>query len=281
MQLDPAMFGLILLCALVQAVWNTLMKLGQDQLVINALIAGVAMLMAAFLLPFEPAPPPGTWPYIGASTVLQTVFYIFRGESFRFGDINRVVPLMRGTGLVAVAIAAAVFAGEPLSLRQIGGLAGILVGMLGLSVFGGRSLWDGWLSVLLAIVTGFAIGGYTFIDGLGVRHADSQLGYLVWVTLISGIPIIILAALWRRASLVNALKRNWVVGGISGVLGTAVYCVIVWAFSIGAFAPVMALRETSILFTALSGSIFLHEAFGRRRIVAACLIVAGILALNL
>ena len=187
---------------------------------------------------------------------------------------------MRGTGLVAIAIAAALIASEPLRLHQIGGLAAILLGLLALTFGGGRSLGDGWLSVVYAIAAGLSLAGFTFVDGMGVRHSNTQLGYLVWLYVISGMPIILIAALWRRASLVHALKLNWLIGGVSGVLATAVYSVVVWAFSTGAFAPVIALRETSLLFTALSGSAFLGEPFGRRRMAAASLIVCGVVVLS-
>ena len=45
--------------------------------------------------------------------------------------------------------------------------------------------------------------------------------------------------------------------------------------------PVAALRETSVLFAAILGATFLGEPLGRRRIAAAGIVVAGIVAVRL
>jgi drug/metabolite transporter (DMT)-like permease len=46
-------------------------------------------------------------------------------------------------------------------------------------------------------------------------------------------------------------------------------------------AAVAALRETSVLFAALIGSLWLKEGFGWRRVAGAASVVAGIAALKL
>jgi drug/metabolite transporter (DMT)-like permease len=46
-------------------------------------------------------------------------------------------------------------------------------------------------------------------------------------------------------------------------------------------AHVAALRETSVLFAALMGTFLLGETMGWRRVVAAGVIVAGLLLMNL
>ena len=59
------------------------------------------------------------------------------------------------------------------------------------------------------------------------------------------------------------------------------YGIAIWAMSVGALAHVAALRETSVLFAAVMGTALLGEGFGRRRIAAAVLVVAGLLLMNL
>jgi drug/metabolite transporter (DMT)-like permease len=48
----------------------------------------------------------------------------------------------------------------------------------------------------------------------------------------------------------------------------------------GALAVVAALRETSVLVAALLGTLVFGERFGRRRVLAAALLAAGIVVLN-
>jgi uncharacterized membrane protein len=56
---------------------------------------------------------------------------------------------------------------------------------------------------------------------------------------------------------------------------------VLWAQTSGALAPIAALRETSIIFGALIGAVFLGERLGRGRAVAATVVVAGIVLLTL
>jgi drug/metabolite transporter (DMT)-like permease len=46
-------------------------------------------------------------------------------------------------------------------------------------------------------------------------------------------------------------------------------------------AYVSALRETSVIFAAIIGATLLREPFGTRRVVAAALVAAGIVAMHL
>ena len=59
------------------------------------------------------------------------------------------------------------------------------------------------------------------------------------------------------------------------------YALVIWALNLGAMAFVSALRETSVVFAVLIGSIFLGEPFGGRRIAAAAVAAGGIAVMNL
>jgi uncharacterized membrane protein len=48
----------------------------------------------------------------------------------------------------------------------------------------------------------------------------------------------------------------------------------------GALAPIAALRETSIVFGALIGAVFLGERLGPRRAIAAAVVLAGVLLIS-
>jgi drug/metabolite transporter (DMT)-like permease len=53
-----------------------------------------------------------------------------------------------------------------------------------------------------------------------------------------------------------------------------------YAFSLMETAKVSALRETSVVFAALMGSLFLGESFGRRRLIAALALAAGLIVMQ-
>jgi len=45
-------------------------------------------------------------------------------------------------------------------------------------------------------------------------------------------------------------------------------------------AAVAALRETSVIFAAILGSIYLKEPLGRHRLIGACAVAIGVMALR-
>lgn len=55
---------------------------------------------------------------------------------------------------------------------------------------------------------------------------------------------------------------------------------MLWAQTRGALAPIAALRETSVIAGAMLGAVLFHERFGRWRIVATALVVAGVVLVN-
>ena len=65
-----------------------------------------------------------------------------------------------------------------------------------------------------------------------------------------------------------------------GVLGTVSYGLAIYAYTLTDAAIVTALRETSVVFAAALGAIFLKEGFGYRRIVAAAALASGLLLMQ-
>ena len=65
------------------------------------------------------------------------------------------------------------------------------------------------------------------------------------------------------------------------MVATVGYGLAIWALSVGGMAHVAALRETSVLWGSLIGTIVLGESFGYRRVLAAVTVVAGLLLMHL
>jgi drug/metabolite transporter (DMT)-like permease len=68
---------------------------------------------------------------------------------------------------------------------------------------------------------------------------------------------------------------------MAGLLSVTGYAISLWAMSVLTLAPVVALRETSVVFAAIIGSVFLREGFAGRRVAAAAVVAAGIVLLTL
>ena len=84
-----------------------------------------------------------------------------------------------------------------------------------------------------------------------------------------------------RRRLITVTAATWGYGVTAGAMSLLAYWLVLWAFSLGAIAPVAALRETSVVFAALIGTIFLKESMTRWRLVAVLMVALGVILLKL
>jgi drug/metabolite transporter (DMT)-like permease len=91
-----------------------------------------------------------------------------------------------------------------------------------------------------------------------------------------------LLAVVRRGSALAGQVRPYLAAGLAGgALSLLAYGLVLWAQTRAALAPVAALRETSVLMGAVIGAVVFHESFGRRRVIAAVVVTAGVALSNL
>ncbi len=277
--------GLLLLAALAHAVWNALVKADSDRLcAVGVVCLGGPLLGVPALLLVAP-PLPAAWPWLAASAVIHLVYASLLMSAYNTADLSHVYPLARGLGPALVALASGLVLGERLEPRVVLGVGLVSSGVL-LLTFGARA---GTFTrrgtrrgTQLAVLAGATIATYTIVDGSGARAAGDPLSYVAWHSILAG-PWLFFYAWWRRGG--KALARYLRGDGrrvvLAGVIATLGYAVAIYCLSVGRMANVAALRETSVLFGALLGALVLGEPFGRRRVLAAAVIVAGLLLMNL
>ena len=179
-----------------------------------------------------------------------------------------------------VAAGAALFAGEALGGAELAGIAVVSAGIVSLMLGGGYGVRGDRRAIVYPLATGVMIAAYTVVDGLGVRASGSPAGYIGWMFVVCAIPITLAALARRRAAALTFLRRNSGPALLGGVLAFGAYGLVIWALSLGAMAHVSALRETSVVIAALIGTRLLGEPFGRRRVLSAGVVVAGVVLLN-
>lgn len=180
-----------------------------------------------------------------------------------------------------MALVAGRLVGEHLTAWQVSGLVLVSIGIVGLALEPG-ALGVGRRGTLWALFTGATIAAYTVSDGMGGRVSGDALGYTAWLFAFQ-IPFVPVYVYLRRPAAVRAYCRRgqWKRGTGGGMVALASYGIAIWAMSAAPMALVAALRETSVLFAALIGTILLREPMGAWRIGAAALVVAGQLLMNL
>jgi drug/metabolite transporter (DMT)-like permease len=280
--------GAVLGAALLHASWNALLKRrggggdgDADPLVSMLLVVAGAGACAAVLLPFLDAPAPASWPFIAASTALQTAYYLLLAATYRAGDVSHAYPLMRGSAPLLVALANGPLTGERLGGAQW--LATLLIcgGVLAMWLDGrGRAREHGRTSGL-ALATACVIAAYTLVDGAGVRRSSAPAAYTLWIFLGTGLAVWLLAARRRLPALLAQARARPLLAPLGGMASLASYGIALWAMTRAPVAAVAALRETSILFATAIAAFVLRERVGRMRVAAACLIACGAVAMRL
>lgn len=271
-------FAIILLGAALHATWNAVVKGGADKLLTTCMIAAVASLIALATTPFLALPAKESWPFIGASVILQVLYFVLVAATYRIADMSQTYPIMRGTAPLLVATVSVLVLSESLSAFAWLGIAVISLGILSMAIAPSTGPRKG---LALALINAGVIAGYTLIDGLGVRKSGAPVAYTLWIFLLTGIPLAAWALAARRRVFVDYVAVNWHLGIVGGVGTIASYGLALWAMTAAPIATVSALRETSILFGVVISAWVLKEHLTRVRIIAACVIAAGAMLLRL
>ncbi len=279
-KVDPTVAGFVLMAALMHASWNAVVKSDPDRLASFGLVMLAGCLFGVVFAPFVEFPDAAAWPYLISSVLIHVFYYVFLLRAYALGDLSLVYPIARGLGPTLVAIVSGTVVGEYLNFRESVGVVLVSLGIAGLAFARGIPSFAERRAIFLAVLTGFTIAAYTVIDGLGARAAGNALSYIVWLNLLEG-PWVFVFAVWKRGpAIFDYMRKYWWRGSAGGVVATIGYGIAIWASSLGAIAHVSALRETSVLFATLMGTFLLGEKFGKLRIVAAVVLVCGLLAMN-
>ena len=268
----------VIAAAVTHAAWNAIAHGIKDQTLAFALI-GVGGIAVGIPLVIVAAMPHGDcWPYLLGSVAIHVFYNLLLMQCYRLGEFSQVYPLARGTSPLVVTILAAIFIHEHLALPQIVGVL-VVSGGLATLVLAGRR--PGRAAFAAAVGTGLTIAAYTTVDGVGVRLSGSPVGYIGWLMVLESLCVPMFAVFRRRDVLLKQPKRILLAGLAAGALSVLAYGLVLWAQTRGALAPIAALRETSVIFGAIIGTLIFREPFGRTRIAATVLVAAGIVLLNL
>lgn len=272
--------ALVLVAALLHAIWNTLIKFSGERLLVVACMDSVALLFVVAMLGFVALPPAEIWPWIMASAFFELLYRYLLIKAYRVGDLGLVYPLMRGLSPLVVLALTLIFAGEVLSPQQILGIALIPCGMLCLLWHGGGGERLPWSILPVVALIGLCIGCYTYIDGQALRRWPHPLDFLVWITLISAWPFPLLAISRKRAAFMQFWREQWRLGLSVGFCVLFSYALVLWAMQLGSIAEAAALREVSVILVVLLGMRYLKEPFGRPRLLACGLVLIGMLIMK-
>jgi len=271
----------VLGAGLMHASWNAIVKGGSggDPLLDTSTVVAGSMVVSLVLLPFLPLPLAAAWPMALASMVIHFAYYLTLTEAYRAGDLSFAYPLMRGTAPLLVTMLGVVFLRELPSLQVTAGILLICAGIFAIA-FAQRHRHPR-AAVYWALANAGIIAVYTLVDGAGARASGNAFAYVAWLTFLESALFLAWVRWHRGASATAYVTSRWRRGMVGGFFSVAAYGIVLWAMTRAPVAAVAALRETSVLFAAIIGTVLLKERLGPGRLAGAVGVVLGVAALKL
>ena len=278
--------ALCLLSAVTVAATNLFVKRGGDVLSTRMIVSIAMMLSVLPLVPFVPLPTPTVWTALGISVVVHWFYQFAMIRALHRGDLSLVFPIMRGLAPLLTAITATVMLGETPGLY---GWVGLLIATAALFVFalpeerGAKHPPLKQAALFWAVITALGVAFYSVADANGARlaaDAATVLTFVVWLFMLDWIGITTVLLWSRRGQIWRDVAPQIKDGMIGGFLGSISFGAALWAFTMTNAANVPAIRETSVVFGAIFGAVFLKEAFGSRRILAASFLAFGLMLME-
>jgi len=277
--MSTGVFLAVILAAALHAGWNAIIRFGDDKVQGMLLLSTTQGLMGLALALFVPWPNGETWLWLAASTVLHTSYKVFLTSAYRRGDLSRVYPIARGTAPMIVALSGALVLADVISVREYSGIFMLGAGIV-MMAHGVFSAGESRKLLPFAFASALATAGYSLVDGVGARISGEATVFVAWVFFLDGC----LFAVWALATcgrrVVPMRAGLWGIGTVAGAASYGAYWIVVWAMTVAPIALVVALRETSVLFAVAVGIYVFHERAEMEKLLAAGLIIAGIILMR-
>ncbi len=280
MTLPTDVAWLVLLAAVLHASWNAIAKSGASKLLDIAAMTLAAGALCALVLPFLPVPASASWPWLAASVLLHVFYFAALAGAYRWGELSHAYPLMRGVAPLIVAWFGALLLDDMLSAAMWSGVLLICAGIMLPFLLRPAAIGMPGKGTLIALGNSAIIAGYTLVDGQGTRLSASPVAYSMWLFMLNAFPLTALALARHGSGVWRHLRQRWATGAIGGFLTIASYTIVLWAMTQAPIAAVAALRETSVIFAAVIGSVLLKEQMGGLRVAGAVIVACGIAVLR-
>ncbi|MGB0865417.1 MAG: DMT family transporter [Granulosicoccaceae bacterium] len=271
---------LVLVAAVLHALWNTLLKIKAERAITVMLITAGAALGGAVMASVLPMPGSAAWPYIALSTCIHCGYFWSLSAAYRHCGLSVAYPIARGGAPILVMLLSVGLLDEHLDFYQVVGVILLTAGVLSLAITPllHTRTWQGpaW-----AMLTACFIAAYSIVDGQGARQASNPHSYTAWLFVAQFFPVTLFVA-WRyRAKLLGELRAHARPGLVAGLLSLFSYWIVIWAMTVISVPVAAALRETSVFFAMIIGVVWLKEPWSLRYWAATCLVLAGLGLLRL
>ena len=230
------------------------------------------------------------WAALGASAAVHLLYFNSLLKGYRVADLTVVYPLARGSGPLITAAVAVLLLGERLTAWGAVGVLAVCGGVF--LIAGGPALFsrmrhpqDAALrertraGVQWGLTTGVLIAGYSVIDGYAIKVLAMGPVIFDYLCNVLRVPLQLPTLLRHRAGLAQLWRQQWKAALVVATLGPLAYICVLYALQLAPLSHVAPAREVSMLVAALLGGRLLGESDRSLRLLGACCIAGGVMAL--
>ncbi|AJE04246.1 EamA family transporter [Geobacter pickeringii] len=284
-------FTLIVISAVMHALWNLLVKRSRHKTVFIWWMFVASGGLFTVTLPLVPErfrwPDQTTLMLVTTGAACFVLYHLLNGRAYRGGDLSVVYPLSQ-TSMIYVPVWGMSILGERLTPP---GIAGILLVILGAySVQMERVSLAEFLrpfrnlassSVRNALAAGFIYSLGSIAEKTGVRHYSPLYFTYFLVLIMLGLMTFNLLRSRYRPHIAAELREHWGLILVSGPIMMASFLTFRYGLNLSPMSYAVPVRQVSILVGVLIGILFLGESCGRIRFAAALLTLAGAVLIRL
>ena len=223
------------------------------------------------------------WLCIAATGVLHLLYFVFMGSAYERGDLSLVYPISRGSGPLLVPLMAVLILHEQIYPLGALGIAMIVfvIYVIHLKSFAVDSFLEPFRAVKhgassWAIMTGLMIAAYSLVDKVGVGFVEPPL--YIYLMLLIVVALLSPFVLTRKR---EELKKEWRCNKNNilalGVVVLLTYMMVLFAFRMSKVSYVVAVRELSIVLSALYGLVWLKEQYATQKLTGSSIIALGVI----
>jgi drug/metabolite transporter (DMT)-like permease len=286
-RLSPTDLALVLVSALLHAIWSVSIKQSGDPLCFNLLQTWSGSLLLAAAAPWIPwhAIPAPVWGFVLLTGPVHAFYLYWMSRAYEHGDLSLVYPIARSTPAFLPPFAVILF-GEELRPLGVIGIAVVVAGIWLVHLQPGVARPHTQTATRFAVLTLLATVAYSLLDKAAMARLSASdwpgpvpraITYSLLLQVAHAIAFAPLFFRARSAADLRAAARSQLVSaGVAALLSFVGYALILRAYETALASYVVAVRQASVLFAVALGALWLRERPGRPRVLGAIATVIGV-----
>ena len=270
---------IILIAAVLHASWNAFIKNKGNGFAKMTILATIISIIVAPFTFVVGVPPLETCMYLGVSIIAHTMYMHSLTRAYQNEDFSVAYPFARGLAPLLTVIILLFFFNRSISINELIGIGIIILGIL--ILFNAQKLKLNFKIIISLLYFPISIVFYTLVDAMGVKTAESTQQFIVWLFILIPIPMLLYSLANQKELVVSTFIENKYSLILASIGSLTSYSLVLWAYTQAPIYYVASIRESSIIFASLIGLIFFKEKGLVRRLIAAFVLFAGVIMLEL